>query len=170
MLKSDPLKLSLRKGEYTLGKWCAWYRYPQKSVACCVFWKWEKVLFERWQQTQESQIQQTENGYRYTENSSKNCSGGLAQLHLKNKSVEIYRTPEAGDCCHCRTLDLYISKLPSEAKDKDLFMYVPWKNQTTAHPHNMRGLHGTIASQSDVITLHKWYQKFANLQTSWVTR
>ena len=34
----------------------------------------------------------TETGYTYIENSSKNRSGGLAQLRVKNKSVEIYET------------------------------------------------------------------------------
>ena len=81
-----------------------------------------------------SQIQQTENGYKYTENSSKNRSGGLAQLHLKNKCVEIYRNPEAGDRCHCRILDLYISKLPSEAKDKDLFYVRPMEKTNSSTP------------------------------------
>ena len=46
-------------------------------------------------------------------------SGGLAQLHLKNKSVDVYRNPEAGDRCHCRILDVYISKLPQAAKDSN---------------------------------------------------
>ena len=59
-----------------------------------------------------SQLKRTENGYVYTENASKNLSGGLAQLHVKNKSVEIRENPEAGDCYHCHLLDLYISKLP----------------------------------------------------------
>ena len=34
-----------------------------------------------------SQLKRTENGYVYTENVSKNRSGGLAQLHVKNKLV-----------------------------------------------------------------------------------
>ena len=72
-----------------------------------------------------SQFKRTENGYKYTENSSKNRSGGLAQLHLKNKSVDVYRNPEAGDRCHCRILDVYISKLPQAAKEKDLFYMRP---------------------------------------------
>ena len=54
----------------------------------------------------------------------KNRSGGLAQLHVKNKSVEIHKSPEAGDR-HCRLLDLYISKLPEEAVEKDLFYVRP---------------------------------------------
>ena len=77
-----------------------------------------------------SQLKHTETGYMYTENASKNRSGGLAQLHVKtcqNMSVEIHNYPEAGDhChCHCRLLDLYISKLPPEAIEKDLFYVRP---------------------------------------------
>ena len=68
-----------------------------------------------------SQLQCTENGYIYTENATKNRAGGLAQLYIKNKTVEIHRNPEAGDRCHCSLLDLYISKMPREAKEKDLF-------------------------------------------------
>ena len=45
----------------------------------------------------------------------------MAQLHVKNKSVEIHKNPEAGDRCHCRLLDLYIGKLLPEAIEKDLF-------------------------------------------------
>ena len=68
-----------------------------------------------------SQLKRTENGYTYTENASKNHSGGLVQLRVKNKTVEIHENPEAGDHCHCRLLDLYIGKLPPEAIEKDLF-------------------------------------------------
>ena len=38
---------------------------------------------------------------------------------------EIYRNSESVDRCHCRILDLYISKLPAEARDKDLFYVRP---------------------------------------------
>ena len=72
-----------------------------------------------------SQLKQTDNGFTYTENASKNRSGGIAQLNVKNKSVEIFRNPEAGNRCHCCLLDLYISKLPTEAKEKDLFYVRP---------------------------------------------
>ena len=61
----------------------------------------------------------------YTENASKNRSGGLAQLHIKNKSVEIHENPEAGDRYHCRLLDLCSSKIPPEAVEKDLFYVHP---------------------------------------------
>ena len=81
-----------------------------------------------------SQLKRTENGYVYTENVSKNRSGGLAQLHVKNKSVEIHESPEAGDCCHCRLLDLYISKLPAEAVEKDLFYVRPMEKTNKQAP------------------------------------
>ena len=72
-----------------------------------------------------SQLKRTQNGYIYTENASKNRQGGLGQLHLKNKSVEIYANRDAGDRCHCALLDRHISKLPKEAKSKDLFYVRP---------------------------------------------
>ena len=65
-----------------------------------------------------SQFERTENGYKYTENSSKNHSGGLAQLHLKNKSVDVYRNPEAGDRCHCWILDIHIRNYHKQQKKK----------------------------------------------------
>jgi hypothetical protein len=61
----------------------------------------------------------------YTENSSKNRQGGISQLTLKNKCVEIVENKEAEDRCHCKLLDAYISKLPEEAKTKDLFYARP---------------------------------------------
>ena len=72
-----------------------------------------------------SQLKKTHNGYIYTENASKNRQGGLGQLRMKNKSVEIIANRDAGDRCHCMLLDLYISKLPDEAKSKDLFYVRP---------------------------------------------
>ena len=81
-----------------------------------------------------SQLRRTENGYTYTENASKNRSGGLAQLHIKNKSVQIHENPEAGDRCHCRLLDLYISKLPPEAVEKDLFYVRPMEKVNKQPP------------------------------------
>ena len=81
-----------------------------------------------------SQLKRTKNGYSYTENASKNRSGGIAQLHIRNKTVEIFENAEAGNRCHCRLLDLYISKLPMEAKEKDLFYVRPNEtviNETT---------------------------------------
>ena len=72
-----------------------------------------------------SQFRRMEKGYIYTENSSKNRQGGISQLKLKNKCVEIVENKEAGDHCHCKLLDAYINKLPEEAKTKDLFYVRP---------------------------------------------
>ena len=86
-------------------------------------------MFKRWRRTQKFETvaakKKTQNGYEYIENASKNRQGGLGQLHLKNKSVEIYANRDAGDRCHSKLLDLYISKLPQEAKSKDLFYVHP---------------------------------------------
>ena len=58
----------------------------------------------------------------------------MAQLHIKNKSVQIHENPEAGDRCHCRLLDLYISKLPPEAVEKDLFHVRPMEKVNKQPP------------------------------------
>ena len=64
----------------------------------------------------------------YTELASKNRSGGLAQLRVKNKSVTIYSVSEAGDRCHVSVLDLYFSKLPKEAIERNVFYLQPVSN------------------------------------------
>lgn len=58
--------------------------------------------------------------YTYVENGSKNLSGGLAQLNLV---VPIYSVPEHQPRCLVYLLDLYFSKVPSFARDKDVFTY-----------------------------------------------
>ena len=63
--------------------------------------------------------------YVYMENSSKNRAGGLAQLRLEHKTVPIYSVPSAGERCHVRLLDLYLSKLSASAKEKDNFYCQP---------------------------------------------
>ena len=55
-----------------------------------------------------SQIVRFPNCYEYTENVSKNRSGGLAQLRVCHKGVPIYANPAAGQRCHVRLLDKYI--------------------------------------------------------------
>ena len=87
-----------------------------------------------------SQLKRTENGYTYTENASKNRSGGLAQLRVKNKAVDIRENPEAGDRCHCRLLDLYIEKLPPEAVEKDLFYCRPIEKKSDQAPTYSRSV------------------------------
>ena len=65
------------------------------------------------------------NRYEYTENASKNRSGGLAQLRVVHKKVPIYANPTAGERCHVYLLDKYLSKLPSVAKEKGWFYWQP---------------------------------------------
>ena len=50
-----------------------------------------------------------------------NHSGGLAQMRIENKVVPSYAVPEAGERCHVALLDMYFSKLPSEALQMDNF-------------------------------------------------
>ncbi len=77
-----------------------------------------------------SQLKRTKTGYTYTENASKNRAGGIAQLRLENKVVDIVASDEATDRCHCRLLDQYISKLPEKAKSQDLFYVRPIDTST----------------------------------------
>ena len=63
--------------------------------------------------------------YVYTENGSKNRSGGLWQLRVENKVVPIYAVEELGVRCHVRILDEYISKLPPRAFEMDCFYMKP---------------------------------------------
>ena len=73
-----------------------------------------------------SQLQRCDDGrYVYYENVSKNRNGSFKQLHIKNKVVPVFACPEAGERCPVRILDQYISKLPEEAKQKDLFYVRP---------------------------------------------
>ena len=78
-----------------------------------------------------SQLKREVNGYRYTENSSKNRAGGLSQLKLENKSVFIAAVPEAGERCHCHLLDVYISRLPKKAIEADFILCTPPRENKT---------------------------------------
>ena len=59
--------------------------------------------------------------YIYTEHVSRNCSRELAQLNTANKEVAGYATPDNKPRCIVFLLDLYMSKLPKYAFDKDVF-------------------------------------------------
>ena len=63
--------------------------------------------------------------YTYTENTSKNRSGGFNQLDVPHKVVHQYEDPRAGPRCHVFLLDLYLSKIPDRAKDQDIFYMRP---------------------------------------------
>ncbi len=52
-------------------------------------------------------------------------SSGVMQLQLENEVVQIVGNDEVTDCCHCRLLDQFISKLPVKVKLQDLFYVRP---------------------------------------------
>ena len=52
-------------------------------------------------------------------------SGGLKELNVDNKVVQIYACPAAGERCLVYLLDLYLSKPPSIAFEKDVFYWKP---------------------------------------------
>ena len=60
--------------------------------------------------------------YVYTENGSKNRSGGIGDFNIPNEIVPVYSNPAAWVRCHVFLLDMYIRKLPVEAKE-DLVLY-----------------------------------------------
>ena len=64
-------------------------------------------------------------GYIYTENASKNRSGGFAQLSVEHKVVPVYASTAGPERCHVQILDLYLSKLPTEAIQADNFYVRP---------------------------------------------
>ena len=75
-----------------------------------------------------SQLQRSTNPdqYVYTENGSKNRSGRLSERSIANKRVPIISTYEqVGKRCHVYLLDMYISKMPMEAKESDYFYLRP---------------------------------------------
>ena len=63
--------------------------------------------------------------YVYRENSSKKRQGGLKQM---NKVVTIVSNTSVGNRCPVFLIDLYISKLPPVAKEKDIFYCRPLTN------------------------------------------
>ena len=54
--------------------------------------------------------------YTYTENASKNRSGGVAQLDVSHKVVHQFTHPELGERCHVFILDKYLAKIPDSVK------------------------------------------------------
>ena len=49
-------------------------------------------------------------------------------MRLEHKVVTIVENPSVGEKCPVFILDLYISKLPSLAKEKDIFYCHPLEN------------------------------------------
>ena len=60
--------------------------------------------------------------YVYTENGSKNRSGGFTDMRIENKTVPIYANSEAGDRCNVKQLDKYFSKIPDQARQLDIYL------------------------------------------------
>ena len=63
--------------------------------------------------------------YVYYENVSKTNNGSFKKQHLKPKVVPLYSCPEASDRCPVKILDSYIGKLPSYARETDIFYLRP---------------------------------------------
>ena len=61
----------------------------------------------------------------YTENGSKNRSGGFYELRVENKSVVLMGNSELECRCHVHLIDLHISKLPLKAHETDSFYMKP---------------------------------------------
>ena len=72
--------------------------------------------------------------YVYSEHGSKNRNGGFYQLDIENKNVEIYKNTTDSKRCLVSLLDLYFSKLPQSAKDKDIFYCRPLNKYTADGP------------------------------------
>ena len=92
---------------------------------CHILCRWENVLFERWSRTQKFTTFTVE---AYRRHVSKNRNGSFKQLCVKNKVVPF---PEAGERCPVHILDKYISKLPPEARQRDLFYVRPFQKYTS---------------------------------------
>ena len=54
------------------------------------------------------------------------------EMHVPNKIVPIYSTPEAGERCHVHILNMYLSKLPEYAISKDVFYLRPLSRVSTS--------------------------------------
>ena len=72
-----------------------------------------------------SELQRDSDKYVYQENVLKNRNGSFKQLHVKSKVVVVFLCAEAEERCPVHLLDLSISKLPKEAKEKDLVYVRP---------------------------------------------
>ena len=77
------------------------------------------------------QLKRNIDHWTYTEHGSKNYRGGFGDLNRKNKVVKQFPVPDAGDRCHVKLLDLYVSKLPKEAKQKGSFYFTPLQTTPT---------------------------------------
>ncbi len=63
----------------------------------------------------------------YTEHGSKNRTGSMHHVHLNNKKGIYYAKPSLGERCFVHLMELYLSKLPAAATEKDFFYCKPAK-------------------------------------------
>ena len=63
--------------------------------------------------------------YLYSEIASKNRPGGKNQSRFNHKTVTVVANPYVGIRCHVFILNKYLSKVPNEAIEKDLFYCKP---------------------------------------------
>lgn len=103
--------------------------------------------------------------YEYTEHGSKNRSGGIKQLRMQNKVVRQYEDPLAGDRCHVHILDLYLLKVPKEAKERGAFYLralanapqdptLPWFSQQPIGRNKLNTMMKTMSTQTGLPVLH----------------
>ena len=69
----------------------------------------------------------------YTEHGSKNHPGSSHQLNQDNKVATQFAKPELEDKCHVYLLEVYLSKLPDSAVQRDIF-YMKAKNHIPDSP------------------------------------
>ena len=73
--------------------------------------------------------------YVYVETGSKNITGGLKQLNVKNKVVPVHASPADGERCVVFLLDSYLKKLPPIAFEKAILYWQP-KNRVPDDPES----------------------------------
>ena len=82
----------------------------------------------------------------YKEHGSKNRPGLIHHVHLDNKVVIHYASSSLGNRCFVYLMELYISKLPPKAVEKDLFYCKPAKSAVDGKPwyHETAVGHNTL--------------------------
>ena len=101
-----------------------------------------------------SQFQRLRNPdrYVYTENGSKNRSGGIADFRVPNKVVTIQMNMHNPERCHVRILDAYISRVPESARQSDAFYLQCMSSADCGIP----GHHGTNHSELELTSFKAW--------------
>ena len=103
--------------------------------------------------------------YVYYEHGSKNRNGGFYQLNVENKSVDIHKNPDDPKRCLVALLDLYFTKVPKAAKDKDLFYCRPLAKYTTDgtwYSEQPRGKHALANMVKKMSEAAKIEENFTN--------